>query len=147
MKKWMFLLVSLFTMQVAMADNDKPITFEQLPAPAQTFIKQNFPNAKVAFVKMEKEFLDASYDVMFVNGDKVEFDKKGNWKDINCRRMTVPQAAVPSKIQEFVKSNYPDAKVIKIEKDRYEYEVRLSNFWELTFDTSFNLIDMDNDND
>ena len=28
MKKWMFLLVSLFTMQVAMADNDKPITFE-----------------------------------------------------------------------------------------------------------------------
>ncbi|MDM8155687.1 PepSY-like domain-containing protein [Bacteroides gallinaceum] len=147
MKKWMFLFVSLFTMQVAMADNDKPITFEQLPATAQTFIKQNFPNAKVAFVKMEKEFLDASYDVVFINGDKVEFDKKGSWKDITCRQMTVPQAAVPVKIQEFVKSNYPDAKVIKIEKDRYEYEVKLSNFWELTFDTSFNLIDMDNDND
>lgn len=147
MKKWMFLLVSLFTMQVAMADNDKPITFEQLPASAQTFIKQNFPDAKVAFVKMEKEFLDASYDVVFINGDKVEFDKKGNWKDINCRWMTVPQAVVPAKIQEFVKSNYPEAKVIKIEKDRYEYEVKLTNFWELTFDTSFNLIDMDNDND
>ena len=27
MKKWMFLLVSLFTMQVAMADNDKPSEF------------------------------------------------------------------------------------------------------------------------
>ena len=147
MKKWMFLFVSLFTMQVAKADNDKPITIEQLPATAQTFIKQNFPNAKVAFVKMEKEFLDASYDVVFINGDKVEFDKKGSWKDITCRQMTVPQAAVPAKIQEFVKSNYPDAKVIKIEKDRYEYEVKLSNFWELTFDTSFNLIDMDNDND
>ena len=61
--------------------------------------------------------------------------------------MTVPQAVVPVKSQEFVKSNYPEAKVLKIEKDRYEYEVKLSNFWELTFDTSFNLIDMDNDND
>ena len=124
MKKWMFLLVSLFTMQMAMADNDKPIAFEQLPATAQTFIKQHFSDAKVAFVKMEKEFLDSSYDVVFINGDKVEFDKKGNWKEVSCRRMTV-----------------------KIEKDRYEYEVKLSNFWELTFDTSFNLIDMDNDND
>ena len=94
MKKWMFLLVSLFTMQMAMADNDKPIAFEQLPA-----------------------------------------------------TMTVPQAVVPVKIQEFVKSNYPEAKVLKIEKDRYEYEVKLSNFWELTFDLNFNLIDMDNDND
>ena len=141
MKKWMFLLVSLFTMQVAMADNDKPIAFEQLPATAQTFIKQHFSDAKVAFVKMEKEFLDSSYDVVF------KFDKKGNWKEVSCRRMTVPQAVVPVKIQEFVKSNYPEAKVLKIEKDRYEYEVKLSNFWELTFDTSFNLIDMDNDND
>ena len=147
MKKWMFLLVSLFTMQMAMADNDKPIAFEQLPATAQTFIKQHFFDAKVAFVKMEKEFLDSSYDVVFINGDKVEFDKKGNWKEVSCRRMTVPQAVVPAKIQEFVKSNYPEAKVLKIEKDRYEYEVKLSNFWELTFDTSFNLIDMDNDND
>ena len=96
MKKWMFLLVSLFTMQMAMAD---------------------------------------------------KFDKKGNWKEVSCRRMTVPQAVVPVKIQEFVKSNYPEAKVLKIEKDRYEYEVKLSNFWELTFDLNFNLIDMDNDND
>ena len=133
MKKWMFLLVSLFTMQMAMADNDKPIAFEQLPATAQTFIKQHFSDAKVAFVKMEKEFLDSSYDVVFINGDKVD--------------MTVPQAVVPVKIQEFVKSNYPEAKVLKIEKDRYEYEVKLSNFWELTFDLNFNLIDMDNDND
>ena len=147
MKKWMFLLVSLFTMQVAMADNDKPITFEQLPAAAQTFIKQNFPDAKVAFVKMEKEFLDSSYDVVFVNGDKVEFDKKGNWTDIRCRRMAMPQAVIPAKIQEFVNTNYPEAKVVQLEKDRYEYEVKLSNFWDLTFDLNFNLIDMASDND
>ena len=53
MKKLLFLLLSVFTLQVAQADNDKPITFDKLPAKAQTFIKQNFPTEKVAFTKME----------------------------------------------------------------------------------------------
>ena len=77
MKKLLFLLLSVFTLQVAQADNDKPITFDKLPAKAQTFIKQNFPTEKVAFTKMEKGFLDTSYDVVFVNGNGVEFDKNG----------------------------------------------------------------------
>ena len=82
---------------------------------------------------------------MFVNGDKIEFDKSGNWKEIQCKRQSVPDAIVPAKIKAFIQENYPDAKVLQIEKDRYEYEVRLSNYWELTFDLEFNLIDMDQD--
>lgn len=39
MKKLVFFLVCLFTMQVVVADNDKPITFEQLPQTAQSFVK------------------------------------------------------------------------------------------------------------
>ncbi|MCZ2607976.1 PepSY-like domain-containing protein, partial [Bacteroides fragilis] len=40
--------------------------------------------------------------------------------------------------------NYPDAKVLKIERDKTDYEVKLSNGWELKFDSKFNLIDIDN---
>lgn len=29
---------------------------------------------------MDKDIFDVTYDVMFVNGDKLEFDKQGNWK-------------------------------------------------------------------
>lgn len=39
MKKLVFFLVCLFTMQVVVADNDKPVTFEQLPQAAQSFVK------------------------------------------------------------------------------------------------------------
>lgn len=39
MKKFVFFLVCLFTMQVVVADNDKPVTFEQLPQAAQGFVK------------------------------------------------------------------------------------------------------------
>ncbi|WP_303012390.1 PepSY-like domain-containing protein [uncultured Bacteroides sp.] len=147
MKKLILLLACVFSFQLAMADNDVPITFEQLPAKAQTFIKQNFPDIKVAFAKMEKEWFDSSYDVIFINGDKLEFDKNGEWKEMKCKRMGVPEKAVPAQILKFVKENYPDAKILRLEKDRYEYEVKLSNFWEITFDLKFNVIDLDNDND
>ena len=49
MKKLVFLLVCLFTLQtVARADDDKPIQVTQMPQPAQQFIKQHFADSKVA---------------------------------------------------------------------------------------------------
>lgn len=147
MKKLIFLFVCVFSIQVALADNDKPISFNQLPQTAQKFVKQHFPKAKVAFVKMDTELFDKSYDVIFNNGDKLEFDKNGEWTEVNCRSTAVPTKVIPAPIQQYVKTNYPDAKVLRIERDRYDYEVKLSNFWEIKFDTKFNVIDMDNDRD
>ena len=45
MKKLMILLAGLFlcSAPVAYADNDKPITVDQLPEKAQQFIRQYFP--------------------------------------------------------------------------------------------------------
>ena len=139
MKKLVFFLVCLFTMQVVVADNDKPINFEQLPQVAQTFVKKHFANKSIAFSKVDKDLFDTTYDVMFVDGDRLEFDKQVNWKEMKCKRTYVPEAAVPAQIVKYVKTNYPDAKIIQIEKDRYEYEVKLSNFWDLKFDLKYNL--------
>ena len=99
MKKLLFLLLSVFTLQVAQADNDKPITFDKLPAKAQTFIKQNFPTEKVAFTKMEKGFLDTSYDVVFVNGNGVEFDKNGEWTNWTANAVAYRRKPFPPKSQ------------------------------------------------
>ena len=95
MKKLVLLLVSVFTLQFASADNDKPITVEQLPAVAQQFVKKHFASEKVAFAKEDSELFDTSYEVMFANGDKVEFNKKGEWTDIKCKHSQVPAAVVP----------------------------------------------------
>ena len=78
MKKLVFLLVCLFTLQtVARADDDKPIQVTQMPQPAQQFIKQHFADSKVALAKMESDFFYKSYEVIFTNGNKVEFGKNG----------------------------------------------------------------------
>ena len=134
MKKLVFLLVCLFTLQtVARADDDKPIQVTQMPQLAQQFIKQHFSDSKVALAK-----------VIFTNGNKVEFDKKGNWEEVDCKHTSVPVAIIPAAIQKYVTTNYPDAKVLKIERDKKDYEVKLSNRTELKFDLKFNLIDIDN---
>ena len=144
MKKLVFLLVCLFTLQtVARADDDKPIQVTQMPQPAQQFIKQHFADSKVALAQMESDFFYKSYEVIFTNGDKVEFDNKGNWEEVNCKYSSVPTAIIPAAIQKYVTTNYPDAKILKIERDKKDYEVKLSNRTELKFDLKFNLIDID----
>lgn len=145
MKRLFLLLLSVFTLQFASAGNDKPITFEQLPAAAQRFVKKHFATEKVAFAKEDSELFDTSYELLFASGNKVEFDKKGEWTDIQCRQSQVPADVVPQPIQKFVADRYPDAKILKLEKDRYSYEVKLSNRWEIKFDTKFNVVDMDLD--
>ena len=146
MKKLAFLLLCVFvSVQTTFADREKPISFEQLPQAAQAFVKQNFANAKVAFTKQETDFLQKSYDVVFINGDKIEFNGDGQWREIRCRNSNVPEAAIPTGIKKFVNENYPGVNVIQIEKDRYEYEVKLSNFWEIKFDLNCNVIGMDSD--
>ena len=144
MKKLLLLLVCLFTFQaVVKANDDKPIKVAQLPQQAQQFIKSHFGNSKVAIAKMETDWLDKSYDVIFTDGNKLEFDKQGNWKEINCKYSAVPAGVIPAQILKYVSENYPDAKVLKIERDKKDYEVKLSNRWELKFDLQFNLIDID----
>ena len=110
MKKLILLLVCVLSIQVTMADNDKPISFAQLPQTAQKFVKQHFPKAKIALTKMETELFDKSYDVVFTNGDKLEFNKKGEWTEVNCKFSSVPVKVLPAQIKKYVEENYPEAK-------------------------------------
>lgn len=45
-------------------------------------------------VKVESDFLQKSYDVIFIDGNKVEFDKKGNWIEVNCKFSVVLQGII-----------------------------------------------------
>lgn len=146
MKKWTFVFISMFIMNVSVwAGNDKPIQVTELPKMAQSFIKNHFADQSVAVAKMETEFMDRSYDVIFANGDKVEFDKKGKWTKVDCKHGQVPQGIIPMPIQKYIAKNYPDAKVIKIElTDRKGYEVDLNNGLDIEFDKRMNVKDIDN---
>lgn len=137
-------VICILAFQVkALADNDKPITVNQLPAVSQQIIKKHFTGKKVAMAKMETGLLEKSYEVVFTTGEKVEFDRKGSWKEVDCKLSAVPARLIPAKIASYLKANYPGIKVLKIEKDDNDYEVDLANNVEIKFNKNFVVIDID----
>ena len=146
MKKILFVLAAIFTFGVSnvSADNDKLVQKNDLPAQAQQFINENFAGVKLTYAKLERDFLERSYEVVLADGTKLEFTLKGAWKEVDCRYAEVPAAIIPQPIKDFIKENYAGEKVLKIERDRGNYEVKLSNRYELTFNKDFKIIDIDN---
>lgn len=145
MKKFIVLTLAVLTFGIvaANADNNRIIAKNNLPQKSQQFIDQYFGDMKISYVKEERDFIEKSYEVMFADGTKVEFTRSGEWKEIDCRQSSVPTPVIPAKITKYIKDNYPDVKVMQIERDRRDYEVKLSNRLELTFDSKFNIIDID----
>lgn len=128
---------------IANADNDKPIQVSELPAKAQTVLTQQFSNQKVSLATIESGIIQKSYDVVLKNGTKIEFDRKGNVTEVDCKQGSVPEALIPQSIISHLKENYPGQIVRKIEIDRNEYDVELSNGLDITFNKSFKVIDID----
>lgn len=128
---------------VANAGNDKPISVNALPAKAQTLLSQHFNGQKVMLATIESGVVSRSYDVVLQNGTKLEFDKKGNLTEIDCKQATVPDQLIPQAIRNYLMENYPAQAVKKLEMNKNEYEVELANGLDLTFNKHFQLIDID----
>ena len=128
---------------VANAGNDKPISVNALPAKAQTLLSQHFNGQKVMLATIEAGVVSRSYDVVLQNGTKLEFDKKGNLTEIDCKQGIVPVQLIPQAIKNYLKANYPRQTVKKLEIKKNEYEVELANGLDLTFNNRFQLVDMD----
>ena len=127
----------------ANAGNDKPISVNALPAKAQTLLNNHFNSQKVMLATIESGVVSRSYDVVLQNGTKLEFDKKGNLTEINCKQGIVPALLIPQALKNYLKDNYAGQSVKKIEMNKNEYEVELTNGLDLTFNKHFQLIDID----
>ena len=127
----------------ANAGNDKPISVNALPAKAQTLLNNHFNGQKVMLATIESGVVSRSYDVVLQNGTKLEFDKKGNLTEIDCKLGIVPALLIPQALKNYLKDNYAGQSVKKIEMNKNEYEVELTNGLDLTFNKHFQLIDID----
>lgn len=128
----------------AQADNNRPVTLKQMPSKAQQLILKHFPSAEIMLSTVEGYMFDKNYDVVFKNGDKAEFNRNGDWTSIRCKG-GIPAGIVPEQITSHVQAQYPGVKIIEIEKDDRHYDVKLSNRIELTFNSSFKLVEADFD--
>ena len=128
---------------VATFANDRIIPAEQLPAAAKTFIQKNFPGQAVSYAKIDKDFGKTTYEVCLNNGVELEFDKNGAMDKVDCHYSAVPANLVPATIANYVKTHFAGATVVKIDKERYGYDVELSNDLELKFNSKGQLMRID----
>lgn len=145
MKKILLVLAAVFSVGVfvAVADNDKVINKNQLPIPAQQFIDSHFAGADLLYAKEDCNIFFSSYEVRLANGVKLEFSSKGNWEEVDCNEGAVPVGIVPQPIKDYVEKNYAGERILVIEKNRNDYEIKLSNRLELKFDKEYRLYDID----
>lgn len=106
---------------------------EALPPNAQTFLKTHFGSKKPSYILQDKEILSTEYKVQFDNKIEIEFDKKGNWKEVDGKGAKIPNSIIPKKITAYVKANFPKEKITKIEIGTSGYETKLTNGLELKF--------------
>lgn len=136
MKK--ILSVMLFAFMALQFTNATDIVAQEsdkLPVEARNFITQNFPQATISHVKVDKKLMGSDeYEVLFSNGMKMEFDSRGNWKEIEMKNDKMPVAVIPGSVNTYVQNTYSANHITKIEHDNDGYKVKLNNGLELKFD-------------
>ncbi len=106
----------------------------QLPQTSQGFLNTNFSNNTVTNTKVDtKRNVVDEYEVYLDNGVKVEFDRNGNWKEVDGKGTAIPTEFINQNIVSYVNTQYPNAQIYKVEKERKGYEVKLTNGLELKF--------------
>lgn len=145
MKKVLSVLVlALAAVQFAFAGDVITQDTKRLPMAARNFINQYFAKQQVSRIKIETGMLGSKkYEVSLANHTEIDFDGNGNWTEVDCDKTAVPEALVPVSVREYVKTNFPQEVIVKIERERSGMEVELGNDYSLKFNSKGKFVSMD----
>ena len=129
MKKTIFTLLILSAV-FSSAFADRIISPDSLSKGAIQFIQKNFPHQQIQYV--EEDF--SEYEIILEDGTEINIDKRGNWETIKSYQGVNP-ALLPKNIASYLATSYPNTIITEVEKDRFNFEVKLSNHMELYFDS------------
>ena len=120
----------LLGITAAKADNDRPINLNQLPKASQEFLAK---------------YVGSEYEVTYTDRTEVEFNTNGEWTSVERRYEAVPDAIIPEEIRKYVSTmDFAGGQQIrKISRNRFEWEIELTNGIEMEFDLKFNIVGID----
>ena len=94
-----------------------------LPKAAQDFIKKSFPNDPILYAEQNRK----DFDVALQSGIEIEFFINGEWKEIKSPYQPLSATLLPNAVSNALKQKYPQASILKIEKQYSSYEISLDN--------------------
>ncbi len=136
-------LAAMLASSTLVSCKDIIISPDKLPVAAQSFIKEYYPETAISYAKKDADLTKTTYEVTLQDGTEIDFNSKGEWDKVDCKRAAVPAALVPAFIAEYVQTSFPGQIIVKIDKERYGYEIELGNDLELKFDKNGKLLNID----
>ena len=143
MRRIVLAFAFLFSVAVAVAADDKPLTREQLPLTAREFLDKYFAGINPSLIMRDDDVMYKDYEVVLNDGTQIDFSSSGEWQEVSVRNGSVPAELIPEGVTRYLSQHYPDMDVRRVDRDRRTFEVELSNGLELTFDKHCRLIDID----
>lgn len=122
-----------------------PIPGDKLPAQAQLFIKEYFPQQTVerAWAKMMRPTSEPMwYDVVLSNGVKINFSLDGNWYGISAKKSNQPLSIdfLPNAARKYITDNCKGQSVKSIKWKKDMYKVKMSDGQTLIFDKDYSFV-------
>lgn len=143
-KLFLSLVIAMLAVTPMLADNDKMITREELPKKAQLFLTKHFAGVEVLYAKAERDMgIVTSYDVVLDGNMKVEFNRSGEWTNVDCEHSKVPNSILPQGVLDYLSTKFAKAHVVEIEKNMMGYDVKLSNDLDLEFNADGKFLRVD----
>lgn len=141
MKRIVLLAIGIFAATVMASSREVPVTFDQLPSAAKTFVNENFPGETVTMA-LKDVHGRAEYDVRLSDGTELEFTHSGALKKISSRA-GISEKLIPDGIRRYVSAHFPGAGYREYEVGKRTYEVKISNGMELKFNRNFMVMEVD----
>lgn len=146
MKKYILAALAVASLAAVpmVASNDRVITLAELPRIAQDFASKYFAAKQLGVVTLDNEVVSKTYDLIYADGTKLEFDGKGNWTEVSVPHgSSIPTGIVPAAIVSDLAKRFPQQSVQHIERKRRGYELELSNGLDLVYNSKGRFVRID----
>lgn len=124
----MIVLVAVAASAIKLPFDKYTIKRSELPETAQQMLDEHFPKKKVSMIKVDRHLLKKTdYDVKLTDGTVIEFNNKGEWTRVDCKKKAVPEALLTSTVKKSVEKKFPKLKVTAVYKRVLYQEIILSD--------------------
>ncbi len=142
-KMLIILLTTVLAMLGIISCKETIVPAEKMPSAAKAFIEEYFPGRSVSYVKRDSKLMGTTYEIVLQDGTEIDFNSKGEWDKVDCKRTAVPSSLVPTAIANYIETSFAGQIIVKIDKEHYGFEIELGNDLELRFDKNGKLITID----
>lgn len=146
MKKVLMMLAAASVMLVTTScDDEEVIAADKLPQTAKNFIETHFADAIIYRVVKDTEG-STEYDVRLDNGFKIEFNKSGNWREVEGYGLEIPESfldELPEGLIAYIETNHSSQSLTKVDLNKSSYEVEITGGLEIIFNREGDFIRYD----